>query len=201
MKEPSPAITAWADQFGALLRDQCRLIQEVVYKTDAFGGALLPSSIGTAAATFFTPIWVTQAESWDTVSLGVTVAGSTGAVIRAGIYNDDGFGRPQGSLVADLGTQTATAIAIRTWSVPGGSQARQPGLYHLAFKVEGAPTTGPTVRALTGPYANSATDAPGTISSGYYALSTAGAYPDPGLAATPGSGFRPLGFVHVSSRP
>lgn len=33
MKEPSPAITAWADQFGALLRDQCRLIQEVVYMT------------------------------------------------------------------------------------------------------------------------------------------------------------------------
>jgi hypothetical protein len=30
---PEPHLIAWFDQFGALLRDQCRQIQEVVYLT------------------------------------------------------------------------------------------------------------------------------------------------------------------------
>ena len=31
---PEPYLAAWADQFGALLRDKCRQIQEVIYLTD-----------------------------------------------------------------------------------------------------------------------------------------------------------------------
>lgn len=32
--KPGPHAVAWADQFGALLRDLCRQMQEVVYLTD-----------------------------------------------------------------------------------------------------------------------------------------------------------------------
>jgi hypothetical protein len=31
---PPPYAAAWADQFGALLRDKCRQMQEIIYLTD-----------------------------------------------------------------------------------------------------------------------------------------------------------------------
>lgn len=80
----------------------------------------------------------------NSIACEVTSAGTTGAVIRLGIYNTtDGFPT---TLVLDAGTVDATTTGAKTITI---SQALAAGTYCLAAVVQGGATTRPTVRVVS----------------------------------------------------
>lgn len=119
------------------------------FKGDMWGGAAAAGTALTNGVVLFTPIAVGEPESWAQIIATVTTGGSAGAVLRAFLCGDDGEGRPLGSII-DLGTQTATATGGKVWSVPGGNQARTPGIWHIGLVCQGAPATGPILSVFTG---------------------------------------------------
>jgi len=87
-------------------------------------------------------IGVQSAVTVDRIACEVTTAGTTGAVIRLGIYNVGADGFPT-TLVLDAGTVTATTTGVKEITV---SQALTAGNYCLAACTQGAPATAPQVR-------------------------------------------------------
>lgn len=79
------------------------------------------------------------------LNIEVTVAGTTGSVIRLGIYNNNG-GIP-GTLVVDAGTVSGTTTGAKSITI---SETLAAGQYWIAIASQGAPTTHPTVRASFG---------------------------------------------------
>lgn len=80
----------------------------------------------------------------DRIRLDVTVAGEASAVVRAGIYADNGLGQP-GPLLLDAGTQAAASIATLSWTI---SQTVR-GLIWVAKVTQLATVTPPTHRTVT----------------------------------------------------
>lgn len=79
----------------------------------------------------------------DRIGAEVTVAGSAGAVLRLGIYNDNGNGYPN-KLVLDAGTIDATIVGPQEITI---NTVLPAGLYWIGAAVQGNPTTVPTLRS------------------------------------------------------
>jgi hypothetical protein len=124
------------------------------------------------------PIVIGQAVTLQSIGINVTVAGSTGALARLGIYNDGTDGKP-GTLVLDAGTVDCTTTGAKTIAI---SQTLQPGRYWLACALQGSPTTIPTIWGsssatfVDGVGASSLSQA---TTSGWLNQSVAGALPSP----------------------
>lgn len=94
------------------------------------------------------PLWVPPAAEIDQLLCEVvTTPGSAGAVIRMGVYDDDGTGYP-GDLLVDGGTVAAESTGVK--SVTLGSVLALPSpLVWLVGVVQGEAATRPTVRTIT----------------------------------------------------
>lgn len=80
----------------------------------------------------------------DRIGVEITGAGSAGALLRLGIYADDG-GKP-GALLLDAGTVDGTLTGVQSISI---SKTLDAQVVWLAVAVQGAPVTTPTVRGIT----------------------------------------------------
>lgn len=78
----------------------------------------------------------------------VTTLGSAGAVVRLGLYADDGTGTRPGTLLVDAGTIDATTTGVKTSGAI--TVTLTPGRYWAAAVIQGAPTTTPTLRVNNG---------------------------------------------------
>jgi hypothetical protein len=91
------------------------------------------------------------------MAIEVTSAGSTGSVVRLGIYYDDGTGlfpKSGGAgLLIDAGTVDTSTTGVKTLnlaaSVGKNAFLNNIGRYWIATVGQGAPTTNPTLRVLT----------------------------------------------------
>jgi len=130
------------------------------------------------------PFLVAKAGTVDRIGVEITVSGSAGALLRLGIYSDDGSGRP-GARVLDAGTIDGTQAAA-SYDITV-SQALTPGLYWLACAWQGGPTTGATIRTVSTPSVVVAFSSPpaNQFSTGYTASAVTGALPDPAPAVSP----------------
>ncbi len=91
------------------------------------------------------PIWVPNTVTATSLKIEVTTIGSTGSVIRLGIYNDN-LGQP-GTLLVDAGTVSGTTTGVKSATI---SQVLTPGLYWLSGCQQGAPVTTTTTRSVNG---------------------------------------------------
>lgn len=108
--------------------------------------AALSTRQETEARVVMVPFVVDESATFDRVAVEVTAAGTAGAVVRLGIYGADADSMP-GSLLVDAGTVDATTTGLKEAII---SQAVTSGLYYLAAVVQGAATTRPTWRSVTG---------------------------------------------------
>jgi hypothetical protein len=89
-----------------------------------------------------------QSATSVTMSKNATATGSalsvtiSGCVLRIGIHNDDGTGRP-GTLLLDAGTIDGASATVQEITI---SQALDRGVYYVSAAVQGVTTTQPTVR-------------------------------------------------------
>jgi hypothetical protein len=95
---------------------------------------------------YISPIYINRACTISNIGLEVTSAGSSGSVIRLGIYNSDSTGQPT-TLLVDAGTIDGTNATVQFISV---NRAVSPGVYWLAAVEEGSPSTLATVRTNSG---------------------------------------------------
>jgi len=72
--------------------------------------------------------FVTEAITLDRINIYISTA-VAGGLVRLGIYNDDGSGKP-GSLLLDAGEIDASTTGNKSITI---SQALNPGVYWLAF--------------------------------------------------------------------
>lgn len=77
----------------------------------------------------------------------VTTVGSAGAVVRLGVYKDDGSGMYPGALVLDAGTIDATILGNATITL-STALALAPGRYWVGGASQGAPSTAPVMRTV-----------------------------------------------------
>lgn len=85
-----------------------------------------------------------EAAAIDRIGVEVTVAGATGALVRLGVYADDGNGYP-GELLLDAGTLPAASAGQKEIAV---ALALEEELLWLAYVAQAAPVTLPTIRVL-----------------------------------------------------
>lgn len=95
------------------------------------------------------PFYLPRTQTFVKIGTEITSAGSAGALIRLGIYADNGNLLP-GALVLDAGTIDGTVLATATPGEITISENLECGLYWLAAVLQGAPSTAPTVRTNTG---------------------------------------------------
>jgi hypothetical protein len=163
------------------------------FKSGYWYGAMRSPSGGTAAngngLATYTPFVVSAALTADRIGVIVTTAGSTGALLRLGIYLSDASGAP-GKVYLDAGTVDATTTGLKAITI---SKVLPPGLYWLACVCQGAPTTAPTVRLCQPLYPQA--DDSGTTAvnnqapSGFYTVSgVTGAFADSPTLSGIGSG-------------
>lgn len=171
---------------------------------DLAGGPITQSQLANGVG-YFCPIWVPQTTTIDKIAVtSVQVAGSTGAVLRMAIYNDDGTGLPS-SLIVDAGTIAATTTGHKMIAL-GTPVQLAAGMYHLCVFCQGAPTTAPTISsfngalgAAVGRYAAWNTGS-GAYNIGSFQTPYTGAAPSTAAPQTT-SGFRPSMSVRTLSRP
>jgi hypothetical protein len=132
------------------------------------------------------PLFIPKATTADRIGLHINVAGSTGALYRLGIYNDNGSWWP-GSLLVDGGTIPATAVAYTENTISATIGAA--GLFWLVAKCEGVFTN---ARGSVGPSfgVNPIVGTNGTdLAAGYFAALGSGGLPSNWPAwASAGSG-------------
>lgn len=108
----------------------------------------------------------------------ITIVGAAGALVRLGIWNDNGSAYP-GTLLLDAGTVDGTILTSTTARELTISQAMPLGPYWLGAVVQGAPAVTPTVRCVGATaWAPSAgnTSPDGTANVGYTESSVTGAF-------------------------
>jgi lysophospholipase L1-like esterase len=89
--------------------------------------------------------WQTERSvSLARIGVDISGAGQSGAVVRLGVYADNGQGYP-GALLVDAGTVAADTTGVKEATI---ALALPPGLYWLVACVQDAPTTQPTVRTV-----------------------------------------------------
>jgi len=129
---------------------------------------------------YLVPFYVTTKTTYTRIATRVeTTAGSTGSVVRLGIYDSDSSGLP-GSRLLDAGTVSSTTTGTKSIAI---SQSLSKGLYYLAVVAQVA-TTQPTFRVVS-PSSNLHTpqgtvasdDAGATVNNGWYVASITGALP------------------------
>ncbi len=128
-------------------------------------------SVNSASAS---PCFVSKATTVDRIALYITTGGSAGAVIRLGIYADNGSMWP-GALVVDAGTVPSTASAS-SQELTISAALSTAGVYWLVAKQEVATCT---PRGCTGPVSAVVATAAGTsdLVAGYYAALGSGGLP------------------------
>jgi hypothetical protein len=77
----------------------------------------------------------------------VTTVGSAGALVRLGVYTDDGSGLFPSALVVDAGTIDATVLGNSTITL-GTAIPLAPGRYWVGGVTQGAPSTLPIMRIV-----------------------------------------------------
>jgi hypothetical protein len=77
----------------------------------------------------------------------ITTAGSTGAVLRLGVYADDGSGMFPGALVVDAGTIDATVVGNAALTL-STALVLVAGKYWVGGASQGSPATAPVVRIV-----------------------------------------------------
>lgn len=92
------------------------------------------------------PWFVPHSISITKIGAEITTAGSTGAVVRLGIYADNGAGYP-GALVLDAGTIDGTSQTVQDITL-GAAQPLSRGLYWVGFAAQTATST---IRAFAAP--------------------------------------------------
>jgi hypothetical protein len=93
------------------------------------------------------PVIIPNRVTLSTLGLEVTAAGAAGAVLRIGIYADNGSNFP-GALIADAGTIDGTVVGVSEKT--GLAVKLKPGLYWAGAVVQGGTSgTQPTVRTLS----------------------------------------------------
>lgn len=122
--------------------------------------------------------------SIDRVAIYITSVGSSGSVVRLGLYGSSN-GIPSGDPIADWGTVDGTVLNERELTI---SQTVSRGLYWLAAVSQGAPSTHPTCRIPTavhlgGSFGDSAASVLNTGLRGVRMGSVSGALPTIGTLA------------------
>lgn len=91
-----------------------------------------------------TPMLLRAAVTLTRLAAEVTVAGEVGALVRLGIWADNGNGYP-GALVVDAGPIAGDVVAVAELTINSVLPA---GIYWFGAAVQAAPTTQPTVRTV-----------------------------------------------------
>lgn len=134
---------AWVDLTATLPTKPSAFMRSGVYYTAPGISGTATFANGNARAI---PLWVPRSLSVDRIGIEVvTTPGSVGALIRLGIYSDDGNGFP-GAVLLDAGTVDPTSTGVKELTI---NQALTPGLYWLTAVVQGAPVTTPVMRTTT----------------------------------------------------
>lgn len=147
----------------------------------------------------FTPFPVTQGFTADRISLGVAVAGTAGAKIRLGIYNDDGSGQP-GTLLLDAGTINGDSNTYQDITI---SQALASGtMYWVAVCWQVQSVGSGTVRGSvptfsTGYWVGKAANSTDVRTANYKQASVTGAFGSPAVPSTTGA---EVGYPNVRIR-
>lgn len=144
------------------------------------GTALTSTSIVLGNGIFrWTPAFIPSNITATRIFAEVTTAGTSGAVLRLGIYSRTG--ELTGSLVVDAGTIDGTVAAVQELTI---NTPLTRGWYYFGAALEGAPATQPTVRVLTpggsptGPIpAGTSLPSAGAVGLGYGATGVTGALP------------------------
>ncbi len=138
------------------------------------------------------PFSLSVAHTFTQIAAFVNTAGGTGAVLRMGIYSDNGGTPVGGALVLDAGTIAATTNGQRLEVTI--NQTLQPGNYWIACVTQGGASPVPQVQASSGsnnsimgvadPYSGASSSA------GFYSTATTytGALPSTFPAASPCNG-------------
>jgi hypothetical protein len=129
------------------------------------------------------PFFLGQGHTFDRIQIEVTTAGSTGSVVRLGIYSSDPATQKPLNLLGDYGTVDCTTTGMKTIVI---NITLEPGLYWLTAVGQGSPTTVPNTRSKVG------TDqmlwgtdmANYTGRNGYTRNAVPGAFPDPWTQGT-----------------
>lgn len=124
---------------------------------------------------YLCPIIIHRRRAPQAIGINVGTAGSVGALLRFGIYLDND-GTPS-TVAVQAGTVSGEATGTPQIII---NTPLEPGMYWLGIASQGAPTTPPTVRAISGignPLVG--LNATGNLgASGYYSTATiSGAFP------------------------
>ncbi len=128
-----------------IMNDHCVPIDTFIngrYYTGTFGVPGTASIFGNGQFRV-SPFTVREQITIDRIAAEVTTAGSSGALVRLGIYSSDGGGYPS-TLVVDAGTIDATIVGPQEIAI---NEVLTPGLYWLGAAVQGNPTTVPALRS------------------------------------------------------
>ena len=129
------------------------------------------------------PFFVSEEATFTDIGASITTSGSSGSVIRFGIYADNGSNYP-GTLIYDAGTCTGVSASPPEFTsiTFGTAQTLPPGLYWLSMCGQGSPATQPTIRCrsfqLYGIFGSNASNPPESAPNGFYQSSISGAFSD-----------------------
>jgi hypothetical protein len=93
----------------------------------------------------YSPFLVTREATFDRIACIITVVGEASSLVRLGIREDDGTGKP-GKLVVDAGTVAGNVLSSTTERFKEIEVTLKPGLYWLAACVQEATVTQPTLQ-------------------------------------------------------
>lgn len=129
------------DVVGDPASDACPLKSGLYYVAPHISTNTMGMTTGTMRGARFT---TQRAAMLNSLAVNVTVAGSTGSVVRLGIYEERTPGTA--TLLLDAGTVDSTTTGAKALAV---TQRVKPGVtYWLVAVGQGAPTTNPTVSAM-----------------------------------------------------
>lgn len=114
------------------------------YKSTA--GSAASSIIPTNGQIRLVPFWLPRTALIDRIGCEIAAVGTAGSLARLGIYTSDDQGLPS-TLVGDYGQINATTLGFKELAI---NQELVEGLYWFTAVPQGAPTTDPTFRALSG---------------------------------------------------
>jgi hypothetical protein len=133
-----------------LTRSRKLISAQAVYRGKGFfyGPTGVPST-GTPSVAQLTlaPITLDRLSILQALVAEVTTVGSAGAVVRLGVYGDDGSGLFPGALIVDAGTIDATVLGNSTITL-ATALVLPAGKYWVGGVTQGAPTTAPAMRVV-----------------------------------------------------
>jgi hypothetical protein len=152
----------------------------------------LANAIPAANQLALAPIDVDRVCTLNALAAEVNTAGTAGAVVRLGVYTDDGSGVFPSALIVDAGTIDGTVLGAQTITL-GTPIVLQPGRYWVGAANQGAPTTGAQLRSVATTGANympSSTSSASNMNAGAAQNGVTGALPSTftttyGVASTP----------------